>query len=92
MEITKQNEVYRITDSFETWTTEGTAQKDITGAVNINFYVSGENSERVGDCGYFRPNSSESESINLNIAESNRDKFVTYINTVINTILEHFAE
>lgn len=57
MEIVKQNETYKITDTVDSWVMEGTASKDVSGAININFSVtvSGELSEYLGDCGYFKP-------------------------------------
>ena len=51
MEIVKQNETYKITDTVDSWVMEGTASKDVSGAININFSVtvSGELSEYLGD-------------------------------------------
>lgn len=93
MEIVKQNETYKITDTVDSWVMEGTASKDVSGAININFSVtvSGELSEYLGDCGYFKPADTSMVSTNFNVAEPNRNKFVAYIDTVIDSILEHFS-
>ena len=72
---------------------EGTANKDVSVAININFSVtvSGELSEYLGDCWYFKPAETSMVSTNFNVAEPNRHNFVAYIDTVIESILEHFS-
>ena len=92
MEIVKQNETYKITDTVDSWVMEGTASKDVSGAININFSVtvSGELSEYLGDCGYFKPADTSMVSTNFNVAEPNRDDFMTYMDTVFDTVLNFF--
>lgn len=93
MEIVKQNETYRITDSVNGWEMEGQTSKDVNGSLNISFSVNapGELQEYLGDCNYSQPSEVEKASVNFNVAEANRDKFVAYMDTVIDAVLLHFS-
>lgn len=93
MEIVKQNETFKIKDTVDNWVMDGTASKNIDGAININFTVtaSGELSEYIGDCGYSKPADTSMVSTNFNVANHNRDKFIAYINTVVDSVLSHFS-
>lgn len=93
MEIVKQSETYRITDSVNGWEVEGQASKDVNGSLNINFSVStpGELQEYLGDCNYSQSSEVEKASVNFNVSEASRDKFVAYMDTVIDAVLLHFS-
>lgn len=93
MEIVKQNETYKITDSVNGWEMEGQASKDISGQLNINFQVTvpGELAENLGDCSYSQASEHERASVSFSVAESNRDKFTAYMDTVIDTVHQHFS-
>lgn len=95
MEIVKQNETYQITDSNldKGWEMSGTANRDLSGSLTISFSVSkpGELVENIGDCTYSKPFDNEGRiSVSYTVSEVNRDEFVVYMNSVIDSVLEHF--
>lgn len=95
IEIEKQNEVYRISDTAEnSWVVTGTAENHSDGSCNINFSVNkpGGLLEDIGSCSYYKPVEQGMVSVNYNVSEANRDEFVTYVDTVIDTVLAKFAE
>lgn len=95
MEIIKQNEMYQITDTAENgWTMTGNVSKDASGSMNISFAVGkpGELVENIGDFNYYKPLETSMVTVNYNTTEANREEFTTYADTVIQTVLEHFAE
>lgn len=99
VEITKQNETYQISDLTEEWSMQGTASKDTSGSLSITFQVNKINSDsmsdaniNIGNCNYSKFSNSERVSLNYDVDESNRDKFTTYIDTVIDSVLTHFSE
>ena len=95
IEIVKQNETYRISETTENnWNMSGTAEKNADGTFNINLSVekTGELMENVGSCSYYKPADQDMVSVNYNVSEANRDDFVTYVDTVIDTVLAKFNE
>lgn len=94
MEITKQNETYSLSDvTVEGWTMTGSANKSVEGEISLNFNVTktGELAEMVGDYNYMKPASNDKININCNVSEADRDSFMTYADTVIDTVLAKFA-
>lgn len=95
IEIVKQNETYKISDTAEnSWVMTGTADHNVDGSCSINFSVSkpGELTEDIGSCSYYKPVEQGMVSVNYNVAETNRDEFVAYVDTVIDTVLAKFSE
>lgn len=92
--ITKQNETYNISETAENgWVMKGTASYNTDGTCNVSFTVnkSGGLTEDIGNCSYYKPIDGM-VSVNYNVAEANRDEFVTYVDTVIDTVLAKFEE
>lgn len=95
MEIVKQNETYQITDSNpdKGWEMSGTANRDLNSSLIISFSVSkpGELIENIGDCTYSKPIDNEGRvSVSYTVSEVNRDEFMVYMDSVIDSVLEHF--
>lgn len=90
MEIVKKHEVYNISDTSENgWEMTGSASKNSEGSLDINFSVS-KQGESIGNAGYY--GQSSSISVNFSTTESNREDFTTYVNAVIDTLINHFTE
>ena len=71
----------------------GTVSKDVNGVLNINFNLltAGELSdEHIGDANYYMAEGASNVSINFSVAEPNRDDFMTYMDTVFDTVLNFF--
>lgn len=70
----------------------GTASNNVDGSCNINFSVSkpGGLIEEIGSCSYYKPSEEGMVSVNYNVTEANRDEFVTYTDTIIDTVLAKF--
>lgn len=95
MEIVKQNETYQISDTNEKgWEMTGTANRDVSGSLSINFRVSklGELVENIGDCTYSNPSDNGMVSIFYSVLEDKRAEFVSYIDSVIDSVLQHFNQ
>lgn len=95
MEIVKQNETFSLSDlTADGWSMTGSANKAVGGDLSLNFSVSkpGELMEEIGDFNYIKPFSNSKININCNVAEINRDKFMTYADTVIDTVIAHFSK
>lgn len=95
MKIVKQNETYQISDTNENgWEMTGTASKDINGSLNINFTVSkpGELMENIGDCNYSKPVDNSMISVYYSVSEDKRAEFVSYMDSVIDSVLQHFNQ
>lgn len=93
MEITKQNETYTIQDNIpEGWSLLGSASKSINGDVAINFNISkpGELIEEIGTFNYDKSINNSRVNVTFNVSEADRDAFITYADTVIDTVLAHF--
>ena len=94
MEIVKQNESYQISETRENGQHMiGTVSKDVNGVLSINFNLltAGELSdEHIGDANYYMAEGTSHVSINFSVAESNRDDFMTYMDTVFDTVLNFF--
>lgn len=90
MEIVKQNETFKISDTTsEGWTVEGSFSKTIEGNLDMNFNAL-QDTESIGNVNY--NNYSGQASLNFNCSEENRDKFTAYIDTVIDTVLAYKGE
>lgn len=98
VEITKQNETYQISETTEDgWSMQGNASKDTNGSLSMSFQVNksedlGGSDSNIGNCNYTKFSGSDRISLNYDVDESNRDKFATYIDTVIDSVLAHFSE
>ena len=95
IEIEKQNETYKISETASNgWKMTGSADNNTDGSCSINFSVtkSGELTEDIGSCSYFKPVGEGMVSVNYNVTEANRDEFVSYVDTVIDSVLAKFQE
>lgn len=96
IEINKQNENYEISESEASngWSMTGNATKSVDGTISINFSVTkpGELDQSIGDLSYFKYVESPKVNVNYNVSEENRDNFVTYVDTVLDTVLAKFQE
>lgn len=93
MEIIKQNETYRLSDTTsDGWVMTGQANKSADGNLSVNFSVSkpGELAETVGDFNYGKYTGSDKVNISCNVAESDRDSFTAYSDKVVDTIIDYF--
>lgn len=88
MEFIKQSEQYKIVDSLENgWTVEGTVTK--SRDLNVWASVNSESNGQVGYINYTKPETGH-VSLSYNVAEDTRDEFAEYVNTLVDTVLEHF--
>lgn len=96
MEIVKQNETYQISDTNEKgWEMTGTANKDVSGSLTISFAVSkpGEIVESIGNCTYSKPfDNNGMISVSYSVSEVKRAEFVSYMDSVIDSVLQHFNQ
>lgn len=95
MEIVKQNETYQIFDINEKgWEMTGTANKDVSGSLTISFAVSKSEElvESIGDCTYSKPFNNGMISVSYSVSEVKRDEFVSYMDSVIDSVLQHFNQ
>ena len=93
MEIVKQNETFSLADTTaDGWVMTGTANKTVGGDLSLNFGVSkpGELMEEIGNFSYTKPTGNSMVNINCSVTEPNRDKFMAYADTVIDTVIAHF--
>lgn len=91
MEIVKQNETFNISETQENgWQMNGSASKDVQGAIGINFNVQkhGELVEIIGECNYYKPSYEGQVSLNYNVPESHREELTVYSDKVIDTVLQ----
>ena len=92
MEIVKQNETFSLSDTTpEGWNMVGSASKSANGDLSINFSVQkiDEPTPEIGTFNYLKPNIGNL-NIHYSVMESNKDKFISYSNTVVTTILTNF--
>ena len=96
MEISKINELYKITEEVEEngWKLEGTAIKESGGSIQVNFSVNktGELEGYIGNFNYHKPPVDRNVDVSFNVSEENRDAFMTYTDKIIDQILLHFKE
>ena len=90
MELIKQTEQYKLVDSLEEkgWKVSGTVYNNVNGSLSVSCSVSSE-LDYVGNLSYSKP-AEGNVSINYDVAETNRDAFAAYADTLIDGILEHF--
>lgn len=94
VEIEKQSEAYKISETTsDGWVMNGSADKLQDGSISINFTISkpGELVQDIGSCNYYKPMEGM-VSVNYNVTEADRDKFVSYVDTVIDSVLAKFEE
>ena len=91
MEIIKTNTRYSINDTLDTWKIIGTISKDVSGAININIDITNDNAS-VGSAYYTKAAESEAVNVSYNIIEIERDKFVTYFDTLLASVLQYIKE
>lgn len=95
IKIEKQNEIYQISEVTDNgWTMTGTAENRTDKSCSINLSISkpGELMESIGSYNYYSPVENEMISINYNVTEANKDEFLTYVDTVVDTVLAKFRE
>jgi hypothetical protein len=89
MELIKNSEYYGFNDTTESgWKVTGLVNKESNGNLSININISSE-TEYVGDFYYNKPIEGNI-NMNHNVAEGNRNAFVTYTNGVIDFVLKQF--
>jgi hypothetical protein len=86
MELIKNSENYNFTDVVDNgWTVTGSASNEVNGSMTLNINVTSDG-EYIGDFYYNKPVEGNVH-ISYNVAEANRDLFVTYSDTVIDFVL-----
>lgn len=90
MEIAKQNETFILKDTTEAYEMTGTANREISGAINVSINVNRIGGERVGDCYYNKYAEMGNVNFTVSSAEENREELVAYADTVIDSVLEYF--
>ena len=90
MEIAKQNETFILKDTTEAYEMTGTANREISGAINVSINVNRIGGERVGDCYYNKYAEMGNVNFTVSSAEEDREELVAYADTVIDSVLEYF--
>lgn len=91
MEIVKTNESYNITDKTDAgWALSGNVHNEVSGNINMNADVRNELGEHIGSMHYNRPTDGKVH-MSVNVDENMRDEFTSYVDTVIDSVLAHFA-
>ena len=90
MELIKQHESYRMTDTFDNgWNVSGTVNKEESG--NISMWCSVSNEEvSICNLNYTKPVSGN-VNVNYDVAENLRDEFVTHTDNLIEEVLSKLA-
>ena len=95
MEVVKTNETYRISDTKKDtgWEMTGTANRDTTGSIGINFSIMkpGELVEEIGHGNYNKELGSNRVNISYSTYESKETDFVAYMKEIIETVKTNFA-
>lgn len=96
MEIEKQQEMYTISDKVTAkgWEMAGSANFQPNNALNVSFSVTkpGELSETIGSCNYYKDGETNMLNVSYSVSESLKSDFITYIDTVIDSISTHFEK
>jgi hypothetical protein len=90
MELIKQSEQYKVTDTLENgWVVNGT----VTNGTDLNLWVSvgQELGEMVGNISYTKP-AQGNVSMHYDVAEDTRGEFAEYANTLVDYVLEYFKQ
>lgn len=90
MEITRQNETFTLKETTEAYEMNGTASRETSGVLNINFNVARVDGNRVGDCYYNKYSDNDNVHISMNCPEVNRTELAAYADAVIASVLEYF--
>ena len=90
MEIIKQNESFKLKETKGLYEMSGTASRDVSGSMNINFNVNKSGEERFGDCHYSKYGESNNVNFSVNCSEEHRDELTTYADSVIDSVLAYF--
>ena len=93
MEITKQNQTFKINDTTsEGWTITGSATQDVDGYTTISFNINkdGELNNQVGYYNYSIPTDG---MVNINITSNpeSLDAFIDYAQTATQKIKDYLA-
>lgn len=90
MEMIKQHITYNITDTNENgWELQGTASRSFSAeeyGINATVYNQGE---LIGSMTYNKPGSAYRATLNVEVAEENREAFTAYINKIISEVIEY---
>lgn len=90
MEIVKQNETFTLKDTTDAYEMTGTANRDVSGSMNVSINVNRIGGERVGDCYYNKYAEMGNVNFNVSSSEDNREELIAYADTVIDSVLEYF--
>lgn len=92
MEIVKQNCTFSISDTTSNgWKMSGNYSLETQGALSINYSVVNELEENIGDCNYYKPTDGRI-SVNYSVLEANKAEFSTYMDSVVEQIINHIGE
>lgn len=89
MELIKQTEQYKIVDTSNEWTVTGTVYNNVNGSISMTCSVASEEGS-IGNINYNKP-AEGNITVSYDVAEANRDKFATYVDTLIDGILNQFV-
>ena len=93
MEITKQNQTFKINDTTsDGWTVSGSATQEVNGSTSINFSVSkdGELNNQVGYYNYSIPKNGMA-NVNITSNPESLDAFIDYTQTATQLIKDYLA-
>lgn len=90
MELIKLNENFQLKDKSQNgWLAIGTVGYSVAGDVYISASVDNELEIPIGRLTYHKPVQGDI-LLEYDISEDLRDEFITYIDTLINSILKYF--
>lgn len=92
MEIIKQNESFTLKDTTETFEMIGSANREVSGSLNLHFNVNKVGGERVGEGHYNKYGETSDVNFGVNCSEENRDELLAYADTVVDSVLAYFKE
>ena len=93
MEITKQNQTFKINDTTsEGWTITGSATQDVQGYTTISFNIN-KDGELKNQVGYYNYSITKNGMVNVNITsnQENLDAFINYAQTATQKIKDYLT-
>ena len=93
MEITKQNQTFKINDTTsEGWTITGSATQDVEGYTTISFNIN-KDGELKNQVGYYNYSIPTDGMVNINITSNpeSLDTFIDYAQTATQKIKDYLA-
>ena len=93
MEITKQNQTFKINDTTsEGWTITGSATQDVQGYTTISFNIN-KDGELKNQVGYYNYSIPKNGMVNVNITSNpeSLDTFINYAQTATQLIKDYLT-